>query len=298
MKLDLETQVPIKPDEKDDDDKEALIPKSPTIKSIPPSKLPPKKDLSRFFLKRTRMRYLTLLLVPFLIFLLFLTLYFISIDKGTKTFHFKEDSFLSLSVKNCQITLQKHLKNTITIEYFLQNNPWTGEPNGPTFFVEKKDSNIEVKAFSDSLDLSHCRINIFLPKNEPINEISIFCEDESQCVIIKEGRADILEIKTLEIQSNGAVFANMEGLKVNSLSFEAEKGVLQISDSTIDTGDVVLTHGDIIFQTEKDLKIEFQNSLQAFCFSAPFFKKSETSECNLSENSISSYYYFTVTLSL
>ena len=251
-----------------------------------------KNILNSFFIKRTRLRYIALCLIPLLIILTFVILYFLTSSSGVQIFQLDHINVVRIEVQNCRIDFKNsdEALNSIIFRYNLIKTYEFKEETMASFSENEKMGIILARIISESSDLKNCKLEVIIPSNKVLDNLDIDCFGNGVCVILREDFAHkAFEVNTLNIISESAVFVNIENLKAANLNFSVERGTIQINKFYLENAEITLKYGDVILQNDEDVRIAFQNEVQTFCIAAPFYQESKISNCYVADDGKTSF---------
>ena len=202
-------------------------------------------------------------------------------DKFTPTGQYN----LSFNIDNCSLLITDNpdtsSKNPVYISYKAPSGLFTDATT--VVNLDDPDNPQDIEVFN-GLDSRYCSIQLYVAKNTQLDSLKINCPN---CNLTQDTSSQ-LKIKNDLIITGQSVNANFRDIQVGSIQYEATTGYLQLNhiDSKSNNNTITMSdEGDIIIQSTTNFRIDATSDTQAFCFSAPFLRNINATNCLFSGQS-------------
>jgi len=197
------------------------------------------------------------------------------------TVDFTDQTALELAITSCYVTIlpSDGLNGQSNMISLTEPRPWFAKSQ-VTATVAQTDNTV-ILTIDNNYPIEYCNATVYLPTTQTLASFTITC---TECVLIQE--TQVLTVTGATTITAQTIYANIENLATGTFNFNADEGFLQVNMITV-TGDgsavKFSNKGDIVIQSDEDMKITFQSPSQTFCFAAPEVQLTQT-ECAVAEN--------------
>ena len=228
-------------------------------------------EVEKQFKNRVIVRYCCVVLIPLFLLAIFFGLYFFTKSDGKFSQEITKLTNINVNLTRCLLVLNENPQDSLIYgSYYVTFSlsaifNETLEQSAALFnYDEIKDEyNISVTSIKENMKSCHLYLNI--PSNL-INNLRVECFDK--CYITQEYHT--IQLNSFEMTSDDDIYTNFRRIEANILNYTANRGILQLNSFKIsEKAKIDMFYGDVILQSEEDIKLDWQNSQQTFCFASP-----------------------------